>query len=195
MPENSQMKKNKWIRNLFSAKGTSSKIFLVALFAVSTILLFLPFFFDIDFKSLTAFGLTGLFLINFFGSATLFLPAPAIFSVAVAGATINPLLVALIAAIAGALGEAVAYIFGYSSKEVLNLKKHKHIYKYSKIIVHWKKGILIPFFAFFPNPLFDGLGILAGLSDFPIKLFLLYVFLGRFVRNIGIAYLGLFLWV
>jgi len=187
------MKKNKWLKNLFSANGKSSKIFLVALFTVSTILLFLPFFFNIDFKSLTAFGMVGLFLINFFGSATLFLPAPAIFSVAVAGATINPILVAVVAALAGALGESVAYIFGYSSKEVLNLKKHKHIYKYSKIIVHWKGGILIPLFAFFPNPLFDGLGILAGISDFPIKRFIVYVFLGRFVRNLGIAYLGLFL--
>jgi len=187
------MKKNKWIKNLFSAEKAYSKIFLICLFVISTIFLFLPFFFNIDFKSLAAFGLTGLFLINFFGSATLFLPAPAIFSVAVAGATINPIVVAVVAAIASALGEAIAYIFGYSSKEVLNLKRHKIIYKYSKIIVHWKGGILIPFFAFFPNPLFDGLGILAGISDFPIKRFLLYVFLGRFVRNIGIAYLGLFL--
>lgn len=189
------MKKNKWLKNLFSAERTSSKIFLVALFLMSSILLFLPFIFDIDLKSLTAFGLTGLFLINLFGSATLFMPAPAILSVAVAGATMNPLLVAIVAAVAGALGESVAYLFGYSSKEVLNLKKHKRIYKYSQVIVHWKKGVLIPFFAFFPNPLFDGLGILAGISDFPLKRFMVYVFLGRLVRNIGIAYLGLFLWV
>ncbi len=187
------MKKNKWVKNLFSAEKTSSKIFLISLFLLSSVLLFLPFFFDLNLKSFTAFGLVGLFLINFFGSATLFLPAPVIVSVAVAGATMNPLVVAVVAAIAAAFGESVAYIFGYSSKEVLNLKRHKRIFKYSQIIVHWKKGILIPVFAFFPNPFFDGLGILAGISDFPIKRFMIYVFLGRLVRNIGIAYLGLFL--
>lgn len=187
------MKKNKFLKNLLSADKTSSKVFLTILFLISSILLVLPFIIDLDLKALTAFGLVGLFLINFFGSATLFLPAPAIVSVAVAGATINPFLVAVVAAVAAALGEGIAYIFGYSSKEVLNLKKHKNFYKYSKAIVHWKNGILIILFAFFPNPLFDGLGILAGLSDFPVKRFLLFVFIGRMVRNIGIAYLGLFL--
>lgn len=187
------MKNNKWLKNLVSGNKKSSKFFLISLFLVSTLFLLLPIFLPLDFKGLTAFGLAGLFLINFFGSATLFLPAPAILSVAIAGATINPLLVALVAAVAGALGESVAYLFGYSSNEVLNLKRHKRVYKYSQIIVHWKGGILIPVFAFFPNPLFDGLGILAGISGFPLKKFLIYVFIGRLFRNIGIAYLGLFL--
>lgn len=189
------MKKNKFLKNLLSADKTSSKVILVLLFIVSTLLLILPFVLKIDLRALTAFGLVGLFLINFFGSATLFLPAPGIFSVAIAGATLNPILVALTASLGAALGETVGYIFGYSSKEVLNLKRHKKIFKYSQIIVHWKGGILIPVFAFIPNPVFDGLGILAGLSDFPLKRFLLFVFIGRMIRNIGIAYLGLFLWV
>lgn len=187
------MKKNRWLKNLFSADKTSSKVFLVSLFVISSIFIILPFIIELDLKTLTAFGLVGLFLINFFGSATLFLPAPAIVSVAVAGATIHPLVVAVVAALASCLGEGIAYIFGYSSREVLNLKNHKNIYKYSKKIVHWKGGVLIALFAFFPNPLFDGLGILAGLSNFPAKRFLSFVFIGRMIRNIGIAYLGLFL--
>jgi len=188
------MKKNKALNDFLSTKTTTSKIILIAIFIVSTALLFLPLFFDFDYKALLTFGLIGLFIVNFFGSATLFLPAPAILSVAIAGATLNPLAVALVAALASALGEGIAYLFGYSSTEVLNLKKHKLIFKISNTIMNWKGGILIPLFAFFPNPLFDGLGILAGVSKYPLKRFIFLTFIGRLVRNIGIAYLGLFLW-
>lgn len=187
------MKKNKAITDFLSTKTASSKIVLVLLFVISTVLLLLPLFFELDYKSLLAFGLIGLFLINFLGSATLFLPAPAILSVAVAGASFNPFVVALVAGLSSSLGEGIAYIFGYSSTEVLNLKKHKRIFKISNTILHWKGGALIPLFAFFPNPLFDGLGILAGMSKYPLKRFILLTFIGRTIRNIGIAYLGLFL--
>ncbi len=186
--------KNKSLANLLSTKTTTSKIFLVGLFIFSTILLLLPLFLKLDFRALLAFGLVGLFVVNFLGSATLFLPAPAIFSVAIAGASFNPFVVAIVAGIASALGESVAYIFGYSSTEVLNLKKHKLIFKVTNTIVSWRGGVLIPLFAFFPNPLFDGLGILAGISEYPLKRFIILTFIGRFIRNIGVAYLGIFIW-
>lgn len=186
--------KNKSIEKLLSTKTTSSKIILIVLFVISTVLLLLPLFFEFDFRALLAFGLVGLFVVNFLGSATLFLPAPAILSVAIAGASFNPFIVALVAGIASALGEGVAYIFGYSSTEVLNLKRHKRIFKITSTIMNWRGGVLIPLFAFFPNPLFDGLGILAGMSKYPLKRFIFLTFMGRFIRNIGIAYLGLFIW-
>ncbi len=188
------MIKNRIISKFLSINTGKSKIVLIFLFIISSVLLFLPLLFDIDFKAFLAFGMLGLFIVNFLGSATLFLPAPSIVSVAIAGASLNPLMVAFVAGIASALGEGVSYIFGYSSTEVLNLKRHKRLYKISQSIIHWKGGILIVPFAFFPNPLFDGLGILAGISKFPLKKFIFLVFIGRFVRNIGIAYLGLFLW-
>ncbi len=187
------LKKNK-LSNLLSAKTSLSKIFLITIFLVSTSLFLLPLFFRIDIESFLAFGMIGLFLINFLGSATLFLPAPAIVSVALAGASFNPLLVAIVAGLSSSLGEGVAYIFGYSSTEILDLRKHKKLFKFSQIIVQWRGGILIPVFACIPNPFFDGLGILAGISEYPLKRFILLTFIGRTLRNIGIAYLGLFLW-
>lgn len=188
------MKKNKAIQKFFSGETIWSKIFLVLIFLVSSIFLILPFVFDIDFNTLLTFGIIGLFLINFLGSATIFLPAPAFLSVAVAGSSFNPLLVAIVASAGGALGESIAYLLGYSSTKVLNLKHHTIIYKISKTVMHWKGGILIPFFAFFPNPFFDGLGIIVGMSNYPAKRFILLTFIGRLVRNIGIAYVGLFIW-
>lgn len=182
------------IREFFSPKNTKGKIFLVLLFTLSTILLFLPVFFDIDLQTFTTLGLVGLFIINFLGSATIFLPTPAILSVAVAAIVFNPIIVALVAAVASSLGEAIAFIFGYSSMQMFDSRKHENIFRITKALVHWKGGILIPVFALIPNPFFDGLGILAGMSGFPIKNFLLFTFFGRFVRNIGIVYLGVFLW-
>lgn len=184
----------KKIREFLLPNSSKGKFFLVLLLVISTILLFLPLLIDVDLSAFTALGILGLFLINFLGSATLFLPAPAIFSVALAAPSFNPIVIAFVAAIAAALGESVAFIFGYSSLHVLNLKKHKNLFRITKTLVHWKGGILIPLFSFVPNPFFDGLGIFAGISRFPIKKFLFFVFIGRFVRNLGIVYLGLFLW-
>ena len=184
-------KKN--LTNFFSVEKTSSKIILIGIFLLSSFLLFLPVFIDIDYKAFLAFGMIGLFIINFLGSATLFLPAPAIVSVAIGGASFNPLIVALIAGIASSLGESTGFLFGYSSMKFLSKKNNHKIFLLTKKLVHFKGGILIPAFAFIPNPFFDGFGILAGISNFPITRFIFLTFLGRFMRNIGIAYLGLFL--
>ena len=153
-------------------------------------LLFLPVFFQIRFHSLRSFGLIGVFFINFFGSATIFLPAPGLLSVGISATQSNPFLVALIGAIGASLGEGTTFLFGYTSNKFFDLEKHKWLKKFKKNVFDRWGEIVILIFAFIPNPLFDGIGMIAGVSKFPVKKFLLLTFIGRLCRYVIIAYLS-----
>jgi membrane protein YqaA with SNARE-associated domain len=164
----------------------NKKIF-IPVFIFATILLFLPLFFSQEFGRLKNLGLLGIFLINFLGSATIFLPVPSIISVGVGAAFYNPVLVACLAAFGSTLGEIVDFVFGYSSKEFLNLRRHSIIYWLENFIFKRYGSVIVFLFSLVPNPFFDSIGIFAGISAFPLKKFFIFVFLGRFARNLLIA--------
>lgn len=163
------------------------KLYFLLLVALG-IVLFLPVFFQVKFHALRSFGLVGVFLINLFGSATVFLPAPGLLSVGISATQSNPLLVAIVGALGASLGEGTTFLFGYTSNKFFKLEKHKWIKKFkNKVFDRWGAGVIL-IFAFIPNPLFDGIGMLAGISKYPIKRFLLLTFIGRLFRYIVIAY-------
>ena len=162
------------------------KLVFIALFIISTLVLLLPLFFKDRLQAVESFGLFSLFLINFFSSATIFLPSPGIVSVPVAAAIYTPVSVVLLGSLGSALGEGVGFLFGHSSMKVLDGKKHKILYHLNKFIFE-KYGLpLLIITAAIPNPLVDGLGILAGMAGYPLHKFLIAVFLGRILRNIGL---------
>lgn len=154
----------------------------------SAAIMLLPFFYKVELKQFQSLGLIGIGIINFFGSATVFFPSPAIVSVVVGGTLYNPLLVALFSSAGSSIGEAVGFAFGYSSKRVINHNNEKTFYKLFKFMFHKHASWLIITLSFIPNPIFDAVGIFAGVAQYPIKKFLLYVFIGRFVRDVIIAF-------
>jgi membrane protein YqaA with SNARE-associated domain len=161
----------------------------VFLFLSSLLIIFLTFYFRDEFLRLGSFGLLGIFIVNIIGSATLFLPAPGFASVIAGGIVFSPLLVAVVAALGSAIGDMVGYVLGKSGKEVF-LKKDSFWYSIIKEIFHKFGFVLIVFFSFIPNPFFDAIGIVAGLFSYnPIRFFA-YVLIGRFLRNLMLAYLG-----
>ncbi len=161
-----------------------------ALLILLGFILFLPVFFQVRFHSLRSFGLVGVFFINLFGSATIFLPAPGLLSVGISATQSDPLLVAIIGALGASIGEGTTFLFGYTSNKLLDLEKHKFIKKFKKNVFDKYGNAVILFFAFTPNPLFDGIGMIAGLSKFPVKKFLILTFIGRLLRYIVIAYVS-----
>ena len=168
------------------------KLYFLALILLG-IILFLPVFFQIRYHELRSFGLLGVFLLNLVGSATIFFPTPAFISVGITATQINPLLVAFIGALGAALGEGTTFLFGLTSNKFFNLEKHKILKKLKKIIHNKWGAVAILALAFIPNPFFDGIGILAGLSRYPIKRFLLLTFFGRFLRYIVIGYVSIYI--
>lgn len=156
---------------------------------VSFGLIFASFYFRNDLAKLGSFGLVGIFLINLISSVTLFLPAPAIATVVAGGIIYNPLFVAIAAALGSSIGDFVSYILGRTGKEVL-LKKDSFWYSIFKETFNKFGAIFIILFAFIPNPLFDAVGLVAGLFSYSPWKFFLYVLLGRFLRNLLLAYIG-----
>lgn len=159
-------------------------LFLISLTFIALSILFRNYL--AQFKSL---GIFGIFLINFFGNATLFLPAPALVSVVAGGLIYPPLLVALAASLGAAFGDLIGFSIGHSGR-ALFIKNHHRWYMIFKDLFH-KFGLMIVFiFAFLPNPFFDAIGIVAGVFGIPLKRFFLALLLGRLLRNLLLAYFG-----
>jgi len=161
----------------------------IILFLASLGLILISFYFRDQLTQFGQFGLLGIFFINLFSSITLFLPAPGIATVVAGGFLYNPVLVALVAALGSAVGDFVAYILGRSGKEVL-LKKKSFWYSIFKETFHKYGAFFIILFSMIPNPVFDAIGLVAGLFSYSPTRFFIYVFVGRFLRNLLLAGVG-----
>lgn len=182
------MKKNnkQKLANFF----TSPRWAYVGSFLLSLVLIYLAFRFQhrlVHFRSL---GLLGIFLVNLIGSATIFVPVPGIASVVAGGVVYPPLLVGLVAAIGASMGDMLSYLLGRSGKHLVLNHGEKVWYKKLHNLFGKYGDIIIFLFAFIPNPVFDGVGIIAGISEYsPIRFFLV-MFAGRLLRNILLAFIG-----
>ncbi len=165
------------------------KINHILIFLLAIVLILLPFYFRDELVNLKSLGILGLFLINFFGNATVFLPAPAIASVVAAGSIYNPLIVTLVSSLGGTAGEMVGFVLGHSGKKIF-VKKHHFLFL---ILMDLFKGYgtaIIFVVALIPNPFFDVIGILAGFLHYSPKKFFIVTFLGRIIRNLVLSYFG-----
>lgn len=139
-----------------------------------------------QFKTL---GLLGIFLINFIGNATFFLPGPAIATVVAGGVVYPAFSVAIAASLGAALGDMIGYVLGYAGKKLF-IRDHHILYVVFRDLFHKYGTLAIFIFAIIPNPFFDIIGFLGGLSHFPPLKFFILLFLGRTIRNLLLASIG-----
>lgn len=140
-----------------------------------------------SFKS-SAVGYPTVWLFSFIGAASIFIPLPAPAGVCI-GATsvfgLNPWLIGVISGSAEVLGELTGYMAGLTGRSIV--QKHR-LYPW----VHgWmqKRGAPVLFFmAIIPNPLFDIVGIAAGSIGYPLRRFILVVFVSKSIKSTGIAF-------
>lgn len=158
------------------------------IFGVSSLLMFVPLLYKDQFENFKSLGILGIFLINLLGSATIFLPTPAILAVGVGATLYNPIVVAFVGAIGSSMGDSLGLVFGYASKEVLPIKAHPILVYLGKYFLKKYGVIAMFFFALIPNPIFDGIGIVAGLAGYSLIRFIVITFFGRFLRNLLIVY-------
>lgn len=159
---------------------------ILALVAVIAITLFV---FSIRDKAaeLQAYGYPGIFLLSILANATVILPAPGIALTYAFGAVFQPIGVALAAGAGAALGELTGYLAGFSGQGVIN-----DIPMYARI-TEWTErygGWMVLVLAFIPNPFFDIAGAAAGALKMPIRVFLIWSFIGKFLKMLLIAYAG-----
>jgi uncharacterized membrane protein YdjX (TVP38/TMEM64 family) len=136
---------------------------------------------------LEAYGYLGVFVISLLGNATLIFPVPALLVAFLGGGLYNPWIVGVVSGAGMALGELTGYLIGYSGQ---GIAEHYAIYKR---IEGWMKrygDIVIFIFAAIPNPIFDLGGIAAGATGMRWWRFVLAAFLGKTVKALIAAWLG-----
>lgn len=136
-------------------------------------------------------GYLGIFIVNFVGSATIFLPFPAFLITFTAAAFLNPWLVGIISGVGSAIGELTGYALGRGGGKLLD----KHQKKILKRTERWTKkhGVFPVIFLFALTPLPDDIiGIIAGVIKYDIKYFFLATVLGKIILYTAIAWAGFY---
>ena len=132
-------------------------------------------------------GYASSFLISLISNATVILPAPGLAVVLSLGASLNPILLGIVAGCGSGLGELSGYLAGATSSEMfrqrgVNTRLHRLTTRYTIPVLF--------VLAIVPTPLFDVAGILAGAIRLPIHRFLLPVISGKIIKHVLVAYLG-----
>lgn len=139
-------------------------------------------------------GYPGLFLVTLIANASIIVPAPGFIAVVVAGAVLNPLLVALVGALGMTVGELSGYLVGRAGTTIAKGKEGRKESRWSRwanlssrLVGRWGVfGVFI--LAALPNPLFDIAGIAAGAVRMRTATFLAATFAGRLIRTTLLAY-------
>ena len=125
-------------------------------------------------------GYASIWLLSFIAAALIFLPVSALAAVCVAVAVdLNPFVVAVVAASAESIGEQTRYLAGMGGKSFF---QHKRFYLRFKNLFEKYSFLCLLIGSAIPNPLFDVLGVAAGSILYPVRKFLLLVFIGKTLK-------------
>jgi membrane protein YqaA with SNARE-associated domain len=163
-------------------------------FGLTYLLRYLMAYFNIPIDRFAPTAYLVVFVVTLLSNVGIFVPVYIHVSIMMAAAQYwNPVLVALTASVAGALGEMSGYYAGYLGKRIAQLE---NIPGYQRLVGWMKKygpwGILI--ISAQPILPFDVAGLLAGASKMPLWKFLLPCWAGRFPKYLLACYLGPALW-
>jgi len=159
---------------------------LTVLVLVVVIFLFRERLLGIDVRNI---AYVGVFALSLIGSASILVPVPGLVGVYWGGASLNPVVVGLLAGVAEAIGELSGYLLGFSGSGLVTR------YPRYAMVEHWMRrrgGIVVFLMSVVPNPFFDLVGVAAGGSRFPVWRFLVAAWLGKTLKSLGIAYAGYF---
>jgi membrane protein YqaA with SNARE-associated domain len=146
-----------------------------AAFIISGVVLWTTGTFNIE----TA-GYTSLWFLAFISAALIFLPISALAAVCVAVAVdLNPFMVALVAASAEAVGEMTGYLAGMGGKAIFD--RNRFYLRFKNLFSRYG-GLILFCGSMIPNPLFDIMGVAAGSILYPVRKFLLLVFIGKTIK-------------
>ena len=168
------------------SKRTLNIIRAVALVVVITLTVILVINRD-RLQGLQAYGYPGIFLLSALSYATVLFPVPGVMFTSAMGAVFNPFWVAVAAGTGAAVGELSGYLVGFSGQAVFENSK-----RYERVVQWMQKfgDITILVLATIPNPLFDVVGMLAGVLKLPIWKFLLYCTIGNIIKMMMFAFAG-----
>ncbi|MCX8163159.1 MAG: VTT domain-containing protein [Candidatus Micrarchaeota archaeon] len=141
----------------------------------------------------------GIFFLALLSSASLFIPlAPMQLAIVFLSLKLNPIYCAILAGIGSAIGESTGYFFGKELEDIVkeskDLKKNKiikAIYQLQKNFLEKHTAAAIFILSFFPNPIFDIVGLYAGVKKVNYLHYLLLTSAGRILRFYILIQIGL----
>ena len=131
-------------------------------------------------------GYPGVFFLSLLASGGMVFPIPSLAATCgAAGLDLNLIVVGILAGLGETLGELVGYSIGFGGQSVV---QRRYIYRRAKAWMgRWGVGVLL-ILSIIPNPIFDFVGIAAGALRYPIKRFLIIVWVGKTLKGLIIAH-------
>jgi membrane protein YqaA with SNARE-associated domain len=138
------------------------------------------------------YGYLGAFLVSLISNATIILPVPGIMVLFALGAILNPVLVALVGATGGVIGEITGFMAGYGGRGMV--QSSGRMYAMAENWMRRWGGWAIFVFAVAPVPILDIAGVVAGVLRYPIWKFLLVAWAGKSIKYIILVLVGVWGW-
>jgi membrane protein YqaA with SNARE-associated domain len=150
-------------------------------------------------------GYPGIFLANFVGQATLFIPVPGITAAGQAlivssSSVLSPFWVGVIGGLGMALGEVTAYVAGMATALIAQEEEIKPPKRLQKLIDRITRGVnwlmshygmpTLYVLSAVPNVFFEVAGWTAGATRYAFWKFMLAVGAGKITRGLLLAYVG-----
>jgi membrane protein YqaA with SNARE-associated domain len=180
-----RLKQKRWLRMV---------LYLVVLTCLSLgfayLIQYLISYFNISIEGLASTAYLVVFAVTLASNASILAPVFIYISLMIAAAKfLDPILVALVASVAGALGEITGYYAGYLGKRIVHLENTPG---YEKLVAWMKKYGALGIFLLSLQPIlpFDVAGLLAGASKLTLWKFILPCWAGKFPKYLVVCFLG-----
>jgi uncharacterized membrane protein YdjX (TVP38/TMEM64 family) len=181
-----KLKQKRWLRVTF---------YVIALVGIGVgFLILFPYLsrrFSIPIEGLASTAYLVVFGITLLSNAAVLVPVtyPHVAVMILAAAYWDPFMIALVASVAGALGEITAYYAGFLGKKIARLD---NVPGYQRLVRWMQKNGMWGIFVISAQPILpvDVAGLLAGASRMPLWKFLIACWAGKLVKYILACYIG-----
>jgi uncharacterized membrane protein YdjX (TVP38/TMEM64 family) len=181
-----KLKQKRWLR---------VTLYVIALVGIGVgFLILFPYLshrFSISIEGLASTAYLVVFGITLLSNAAVLVPVtyPHIAVMILAAAYWDPFMIALVASVAGALGEITAYYAGFLGKRIARLD---NVPGYQRLVRWMQKNGMWGIFVISAQPILpvDVAGLLAGASRMPLWKFLVACWAGKLVKYILACYIG-----
>jgi uncharacterized membrane protein YdjX (TVP38/TMEM64 family) len=154
------------------------------------ILSILAYIFRDQLRALSRYGYLAAFLTPLLANATVIVPIPGVWVIAMLGTLYNPMIVAILGGLGAAAGELTGYLVGYEGKGLVEqspryMKIHQWMGQHERLA-----DLVIMVMAVIPNPFFDLAGMAAGSLKIPVWRFYVFCALGSIIKMMAFAFGG-----
>ena len=140
-----------------------------------------------ELQAVAGYGYAGIFFACVAANSSVFLPAPSSAIVMAFGHVYAPFWVAVAGGLGAATGELVGYLAGFSGHRLIDTSERGQQLQ-AWMASHGPLTIFI--FAFLPLPLFDLVGVMAGVLRVSLVRFLVPTVAGKVLKMLIYAYVG-----